>query len=329
MDKQTLSQYGWVVICVLVLAVMIAFATPFGDAIEGSIRDTVSTMKGNSQNTLNTAFAEAEGSGGAEAPTMLNGANQVYNKAGASLLSFRSSAPIDTFQSVKVDGSVVDSSNYTVTEGSTIVTFTKEYSQNLADGIHTVEIVSEKGTASANFKTEVTAGLYDADGNMTMSWDELIEEYPDMITNNGKTINALSYISEPNSVLRIPNTVEDYALAFATVAYNVEKIYFSDNMTSFDKDMNIQESSVKEIYVSDITNYDFSSVFNTNSSGKPIIIHVNRTGEYIASLLNGGKYSYPSYCGFSYEEGVSDTSSYDVIFYCSDCIFCVERVWNI
>ena len=30
MDKETLSNYGWVVICVLVLVVMIALATPFG-----------------------------------------------------------------------------------------------------------------------------------------------------------------------------------------------------------------------------------------------------------------------------------------------------------
>ena len=30
MDKETLSNYGWIVICVLVLAVMLALATPFG-----------------------------------------------------------------------------------------------------------------------------------------------------------------------------------------------------------------------------------------------------------------------------------------------------------
>ena len=30
MDKETLSNYGWIVICVLVLSVMIALATPFG-----------------------------------------------------------------------------------------------------------------------------------------------------------------------------------------------------------------------------------------------------------------------------------------------------------
>ena len=37
MDKETLSNYGWIVICVLVLAVMIALATPFGSYIKDAV----------------------------------------------------------------------------------------------------------------------------------------------------------------------------------------------------------------------------------------------------------------------------------------------------
>ena len=37
MDKETLSNYGWIVICVLVLAVMLALATPFGKFISNAI----------------------------------------------------------------------------------------------------------------------------------------------------------------------------------------------------------------------------------------------------------------------------------------------------
>jgi hypothetical protein len=33
MDKQTLSHYGWIVVMVLILSVMLAFATPFGEYI--------------------------------------------------------------------------------------------------------------------------------------------------------------------------------------------------------------------------------------------------------------------------------------------------------
>jgi hypothetical protein len=40
MDKETLSNYGWIVILVLILAVMLALATPFGNFIAGAIKAT-------------------------------------------------------------------------------------------------------------------------------------------------------------------------------------------------------------------------------------------------------------------------------------------------
>jgi hypothetical protein len=40
MDKETLSNYGWIVIAVLVLVVMIALATPFGSFISEAVQST-------------------------------------------------------------------------------------------------------------------------------------------------------------------------------------------------------------------------------------------------------------------------------------------------
>jgi len=40
MDKETLSNYGWIVICVLVFAVMIALATPFGTFVADGFKAT-------------------------------------------------------------------------------------------------------------------------------------------------------------------------------------------------------------------------------------------------------------------------------------------------
>ena len=40
MDKETLSNYGWIVICILVLSVMIALASPFGHFIANGIKST-------------------------------------------------------------------------------------------------------------------------------------------------------------------------------------------------------------------------------------------------------------------------------------------------
>ena len=40
MDKETLSNYGWIVICILVLSVMIALATPFGSFVSEAVQST-------------------------------------------------------------------------------------------------------------------------------------------------------------------------------------------------------------------------------------------------------------------------------------------------
>ena len=40
MDKETLSNYGWIVICVLIIAVMVALASPFGSYIRSGIENT-------------------------------------------------------------------------------------------------------------------------------------------------------------------------------------------------------------------------------------------------------------------------------------------------
>ena len=52
MDKETFSSYGWIVITVIVIAIMIAFATPFGEFI----RDAVQGILDNFQGTANEAL---------------------------------------------------------------------------------------------------------------------------------------------------------------------------------------------------------------------------------------------------------------------------------
>ena len=61
MDKETLSNYGWVVICVLVLVVMIALATPFGKFIAEAVKNTTQSLFAVSQKALNTGLGQAAG----------------------------------------------------------------------------------------------------------------------------------------------------------------------------------------------------------------------------------------------------------------------------
>ena len=60
MDKETLSNYGWIVICVLVLAVMIALAGPFGTFVAGAVKSTTAGLFGVNQNALGAAGIDIE-----------------------------------------------------------------------------------------------------------------------------------------------------------------------------------------------------------------------------------------------------------------------------
>lgn len=58
MDKSTLSNYGWVVIAVLVLSVMIALATPFGRYIATAVENTTQGLFDVQQKALSAADIE-------------------------------------------------------------------------------------------------------------------------------------------------------------------------------------------------------------------------------------------------------------------------------
>ena len=52
MDKETLSNYGWIVICVIVLAVMIALAPYFAETIKDAVVTAVKELVGQAQTAL-------------------------------------------------------------------------------------------------------------------------------------------------------------------------------------------------------------------------------------------------------------------------------------
>lgn len=60
MDKQTLSNYGWIVIAVLVLSVMIALATPFGEYIKAGVESTTAGLFETSEKAMNVVGMSAK-----------------------------------------------------------------------------------------------------------------------------------------------------------------------------------------------------------------------------------------------------------------------------
>ena len=52
MDKETFSSYGWIVITVIVIAIMITFATPFGEFIRDAVQEVLDNFKATADTAL-------------------------------------------------------------------------------------------------------------------------------------------------------------------------------------------------------------------------------------------------------------------------------------
>ena len=85
------------------------------------------------------------------APSIIEGAGQKLTVGSVSDLTVRSNAPFDLFKQVKVDGTELDTSSYTVADGSTLVTLKASFLATLSTGEHTLDVVSETGTATTTF----------------------------------------------------------------------------------------------------------------------------------------------------------------------------------
>jgi hypothetical protein len=79
---------------------------------------------------------------------IIEGKEIVYEKESGDLI-LTSTADFDKFVSVLVDGNEIDSSCYTITEGSTIIALKAQYLETLSEGEHIVTVVSNDGKASA------------------------------------------------------------------------------------------------------------------------------------------------------------------------------------
>jgi LPXTG-motif cell wall-anchored protein len=99
-----------------------------------------------------------------------------WTKGSNESASFTSDADFKDFLYVRVDGKVVDKSNYEAKEGSTIVTFKPSFLETLSAGKqHSVEIVfrsgSGHGTVSAHGIIEIKAQVDPEEVQVTKSSD--------------------------------------------------------------------------------------------------------------------------------------------------------------
>ena len=81
----------------------------------------------------------------------LDGENQNYTINKDNELKFRIDAEYSLFDKVYIDNELVDANNYISKEGSTIITFNKEYINNFSVGEHTLKVVFNDGEATTKF----------------------------------------------------------------------------------------------------------------------------------------------------------------------------------
>ena len=84
-------------------------------------------------------------------PEIIEGKGQSITAGEKKELTFKSNAAFGDFIGVELDGKTLDEKNYTVKEGSTVVTLKADYVAALSAGEHTIGIVSESGIATATF----------------------------------------------------------------------------------------------------------------------------------------------------------------------------------
>lgn len=120
---------------------------------------------------------------------ILEGENQTYSGSGS--LTVRANGDFSKFIGLKVDGNVVDASNYDARSGSTVVTLKESYLSTLPAGDHILTFVYNDGEVSANFAT--------TDGGTS----EAPEKSADPVENNPDTGNRTD--SDTNRLVKNNN----------------------------------------------------------------------------------------------------------------------------
>lgn len=100
-------------------------------------------------------------------PEIIDGIGQSITEGEKKELSFTSNAAFSDFIRFELDDKTIDEKNYTVKEGSTVVTLKADYVATLSVGEHTIGIVSTSGTATTTFTVNAKA-VVDVSGSDKM-----------------------------------------------------------------------------------------------------------------------------------------------------------------
>lgn len=118
---------------------------------------------------------------------MLDGANSHWMHGSSENLAFRGAGDFSKFTGVKVDGNLVDGSNYSAEEGSTIITLKASYLNTLTIESHTIEILWTDGSAITSFTIDADTSDDDDDDSDTLSGNQALPSDTDKLDDVPKT----------------------------------------------------------------------------------------------------------------------------------------------
>lgn len=222
---------------------------------------------------------------------LTNGDGTTYTPTytGSGTKAVRSTAPLSKFREVRVDDTVVDSSNYTITEGSTIVTFKESYLEKLSPGYHTLKIISEDGFTSGKITIETAAtyitDLYNnAPKKTVISNDITYNTAPSVRLMNDRLGGTTSDLNGGNiRFYGITSNSEQKAYAWnsyntAMIFYQISQNFFISNQAISSKENCITTLSQATNCTSSYASLGFSSVAECET-GLPNIISQITNGE--------------------------------------------------
>lgn len=105
---------------------------------------------------------------------ILEGENQTHIISSGDDLTVKANGDISKFEGLKVDGVLLDSSNYTVISGSTIATLNQDYLDTLEEGTHTLTFVYTDGEVSTEFTIAKAKSLSPKTGDNVELWAALM-----------------------------------------------------------------------------------------------------------------------------------------------------------
>lgn len=171
--------------------------------------------------------------------SILEGDGQDFHQFAPTALTFRSQDNLEDFQEVQINGETLDPANYTLTEGSTIVTLSADYLKTLEAKTHEISIVSTKGKTSANFSvTKPELNVHNFYYNQPYSaevpnWGRVVffireDGTYDMINGYGVT-STNTYTVDGNSIVALDDT---FGAFHCTVSSDGTEIYCAEVQTA-------------------------------------------------------------------------------------------------